>query len=65
MSASEGDEDLDQRIRRVNRTMGRADDAEWDGSAVVDARLRVYGVGRLQVADRNVPTDVPFLAEDL
>ncbi|EJF56945.1 alcohol oxidase [Dichomitus squalens LYAD-421 SS1] len=65
---SESDQDLDLWIRRANRTtyhysstcrMGRQDDAEWDGGAVVDERLRVYGVGRLRIADSSIFPWVP------
>ncbi|KAI0349844.1 alcohol oxidase [Trametes cingulata] len=66
---SEADEDLDEWIRSCNRTtyhytstcrMGRMEeDGEWDGGAVVDAQLRVYGVGRLRIADSSVFPWVP------
>ncbi|KAL7278106.1 hypothetical protein ACG7TL_008077 [Trametes sanguinea] len=65
---SERDEDLDAWIRTCNRTtyhytstcrMGRLDDARWDGGAVVDGWLRVYGVGKLRVADSSVFPWVP------
>ena len=65
---SESDEDLDLWIRRANRTtyhytstcrMGRRDDPNWDGGAVVDERLRVYGVGKLRIADSSVFPWVP------
>ncbi|KAI0739507.1 alcohol oxidase [Daedaleopsis nitida] len=65
---SESDEDLDEWIRRHNRTtyhytstcrMGRLDDAGWEGGAVVDERLRVYGMGRLRIADSSVFPWVP------
>ena len=66
--SGESDAELDEWIRRANRTtyhytstcrMGSLKDAEWDGGAVVDARLRVYGVGRLRVADSSVFPSVP------
>ncbi|RDX44653.1 alcohol oxidase [Lentinus brumalis] len=65
---SERDEDLDDWIRRANRTtyhytstcrMGRRDDAEWEGGAVVDERLRVHGVRGLRIADSSVFPWVP------
>ncbi|KAH9848220.1 alcohol oxidase [Lenzites betulinus] len=66
---SETDEDVDEWIRRCNRTtyhytstcrMGRLEDAgEWEGGAVVDAQLRVYGVKGLRVADSSVFPWVP------
>ncbi|CDO76903.1 GMC oxidoreductase [Trametes cinnabarina] len=58
---SESDEDLDAWIRTCNRTtyhytstcrMGSLDDSEWDGGAVVDSRLRVYGAPTVAVAER-------------
>ena len=64
----EGDADLDAWIRRANRTtyhysstcrMGRRDDGEWDGGAVVDERLRVHGVRGVRVADSSVFPWVP------
>lgn len=65
---SEADEDLDDWIRSCNRTtyhytstcrMGRLEDAEWEGGAVVDAKLRVYGVKGLRIADSSVFPRVP------
>ena len=62
------DADLDAWIRRANRTtyhysstcrMGRRDDGEWDGGAVVDEGLRVYGVRGVRVADSSVFPCVP------
>ncbi|KAI0631605.1 alcohol oxidase [Trametes polyzona] len=64
----ESDEFLDEWIRSCNRTtyhytstckMGKLDDEEWEGGAVVDARLRVYGVGGLRVADSSIFPRVP------
>ncbi|KAI0819755.1 alcohol oxidase [Trametes gibbosa] len=65
---SESDQDVDEWIRSCNRTtyhytstcrMGKLDDKDWEGGAVVDERLRVYGVGRLRVADSSVFPWVP------
>ncbi|KAI8977857.1 alcohol oxidase [Trametes punicea] len=65
---SENDEDLDAWIRVYNRTtyhysstcrMGRLDDEKWDGGAVVDEQLKVYGVRRLRVADSSVFPWIP------
>ncbi|EIW52847.1 alcohol oxidase [Trametes versicolor FP-101664 SS1] len=65
---SEADEDLDEWIRSCNRTtyhytstcrMGKLEDGEWEGGAVVDAKLRVYGVKGLRIADSSVFPRVP------
>ncbi|KAI8986143.1 alcohol oxidase [Trametes punicea] len=65
---SESDEDLDAYIKVYNRTtyhysstcrMGRLEDDKWDGGAVVDERLKVYGIGRLRVGDSSVFPWVP------